>query len=191
MIVPKKWGQGALFAFSALDGASYATDDMTGMLCGDRIGVRFFTNVKRELAVVNVRGKNLEYDAVTSDYIRFAFPEQPAVRIIYAKAHLVVGNVAGIMEPAMFTEGRHKTEIVGDVEIHATADGDFSALAWTGDRFAFAYAHNREEVLKLAEERAEARARKDWGASDRLRDQIQALGFSVEDTREGQKIGKL
>jgi len=48
-----------------------------------------------------------------------------------------------------------------------------------------------EEVLKLADERAEARARKDWGASDRLRDQIQALGFSVEDTREGQKIGKL
>ncbi|MBQ5930622.1 MAG: oligosaccharide flippase family protein, partial [Clostridia bacterium] len=77
---------------------------------------------------------------------------EPAVRIIYAKAHLVVGNVAGIMEPAMFTEGRHKTEIVGDVEIHDTMDGDFSALCWTGDRFAFAYGHSREDVLKLAEE---------------------------------------
>ncbi|MBR5545916.1 MAG: hypothetical protein IKU70_02925 [Clostridia bacterium] len=152
MMVPKKWGQGALFAFSALDGHSYASDDMTGMLCGDRIGIRFFTQVKRELAIVNVRGKNLEYDAVTSDYIRFAFPEQPAVRIIYAKAHLVIGNVSGVMEPAMFTEGRHKTETVGNVEIHDTMDGDFTALAWFGDRFAFAFAHTREDVLKLAEE---------------------------------------
>lgn len=152
MMIPRKWGQGQLFAFSALDGASYASDDFTGMLCGDRIGVRFFSNVKRELAIVNVWGKNLEFDAVTSDYIRFAFPEQPAARIIYARAHLVIGNVAGVMEPAMFTEGRHKTETVGDVEIHDTMDGDFSALCWTGDRFAFAYGHNREDVLKLAEE---------------------------------------
>ena len=43
MMVPKKWGQGQLFAFSALDGLSYASDDFTGMLCGDRIGVRFFS----------------------------------------------------------------------------------------------------------------------------------------------------
>ncbi len=152
MIVPKKWGQGQLFAFSALDGLSYASDDLTGMLCGDRIGVRFFSNVKRELALVNVWGKNLEFDAVTSDYIRFHFPEQPACRIIYAKAHLVIGNVSGVIEPAMFTEGRHQTEVSGDVEIHDTKDGDFSALQWTGDRFAFAYGHSREDVLKLAEE---------------------------------------
>lgn len=147
MMVPTKWGQGQLFAFSALDGLSYASDDFTGMLCGDRIGVRFFSNVKRELAMVNVWGKNLEFDAVTSDLIRFHFPEQKAVRIIYAKAHLVIGNVSGVIEPAMFTEGRHQTETVGDVEIHDTMDGDFTALQWTGDRFAFAFGHSREDVL--------------------------------------------
>ena len=152
MMVPKKWGQGQLFAFSALDGLSYASDDFTGMLSGDRIGVRFFSNVKRELAMVNVWGKNLEFDAVTSDYIRFHFPEQPACRMVYAKAHLVIGSVSGVIEPAMFTEGRHKTETVGDVEIHDTMDGDFSALCWTDDRFAFAFGHSREDVLKLAEE---------------------------------------
>lgn len=152
MMVPTKWGQGQLFAFSALDGLSYASDDFTGMLCGDRIGVRFFSNVKRELAMVNVWGKNLEFDAVTSDLIRFHFPEQKAARIIYAKAHLVIGNVSGVIEPAMFTEGRHKTETVDDVEIHDTMDGDFTALQWTGDRFAFAFGHSREDVLKLVEE---------------------------------------
>ncbi len=48
-----------------------------------------------------------------------------------------------------------------------------------------------DEVQHLADERAQARANKDWAASDRLREQIQALGFTVEDTREGQKIVKL
>ena len=65
MILPKKWGQGQLFAFSALDGDSFASDDFTGMLCGDRIGVRFFSKVKRELAIVNVYGRNLAYDLLS------------------------------------------------------------------------------------------------------------------------------
>ena len=105
MILPKKWGQGQLFAYSALDGSSYASDDFVGMLSGDRIGIRFFSKVKRELALVNVWGRNLEFDAVTSDYISFHFPEQENMRIIYAGQHLLIGNVAGEVWPAVFTEG--------------------------------------------------------------------------------------
>ncbi|MEK7218656.1 MAG: DALR domain-containing protein, partial [Patescibacteria group bacterium] len=44
------------------------------------------------------------------------------------------------------------------------------------------------EVKKLLEERAEARARKDFAASDRLRGEIEGRGFMVKDTQEGQKI---
>ncbi len=44
------------------------------------------------------------------------------------------------------------------------------------------------EVLKLAEERQQARAAKDWNASDVLRDQIAALGWVVKDTKEGAKL---
>lgn len=44
------------------------------------------------------------------------------------------------------------------------------------------------EVHKLMGERATARANKDWAASDNLRDAINALGFSVKDTPEGQEI---
>ena len=44
------------------------------------------------------------------------------------------------------------------------------------------------EVLRLAEERQQARARKDFAASDSLRDQIAALGWTVQDTPEGQKV---
>ena len=43
-------------------------------------------------------------------------------------------------------------------------------------------------VQKMVKEREIARAAKDWGKSDTLRDLIAVSGFTVEDTPEGQKI---
>ena len=48
-MIPKKWGQGQLFAFSALDGDSFFEDDFTGALAGDKIGVVFETDCRRTL----------------------------------------------------------------------------------------------------------------------------------------------
>lgn len=45
-----------------------------------------------------------------------------------------------------------------------------------------------QEVQGLAALRAEARATKDWKASDSLRDQIQELGWTVKDSKDGQKL---
>jgi cysteinyl-tRNA synthetase len=44
------------------------------------------------------------------------------------------------------------------------------------------------EVLLLAEERQAARLRMDWAASDSIREKIEARGWSVQDTPEGQKV---
>ena len=46
------------------------------------------------------------------------------------------------------------------------------------------------EVYALADFRAQARAAKDWKSSDSLRDQIQALGWTVKDSKDGQKLTK-
>jgi len=46
------------------------------------------------------------------------------------------------------------------------------------------------EVQQLVEARQEARENKQWDASDRLRDEIQDLGYSVQDTPEGMKVIK-
>jgi len=46
------------------------------------------------------------------------------------------------------------------------------------------------EVLGLLDQRKSARDRKDFGASDRLRDQISALGWTVQDSKEGQILVK-
>jgi cysteinyl-tRNA synthetase len=42
-------------------------------------------------------------------------------------------------------------------------------------------------LQKLLDERAAARASKEWAASDRLRDALAARGILVEDTRDGQR----
>lgn len=47
-----------------------------------------------------------------------------------------------------------------------------------------------EDVTKLLTARNSARENKDWNESDRLRDEIRARGFLVEDTKEGMKISK-
>ena len=47
-----------------------------------------------------------------------------------------------------------------------------------------------EEVLELVEKRKKARQEKNWTESDRLRDEIQNLGYSVKDTKDGVDILK-
>jgi cysteinyl-tRNA synthetase len=46
------------------------------------------------------------------------------------------------------------------------------------------------EVQQLVEARQKAREKKQWDASDRLRDEIQDLGYLVQDTPEGMKVIK-
>ncbi len=45
-----------------------------------------------------------------------------------------------------------------------------------------------EEVLALLDKRHDARSNKRWTESDQLRDQIAALGWTVQDTKDGQKL---
>ena len=48
-----------------------------------------------------------------------------------------------------------------------------------------------EEVQKLVDARIKAREAGDFVASDRLRDELQALGYMVQDTKEGMKVIKI
>ncbi|MFC1505354.1 cysteine--tRNA ligase [Thermodesulfobacteriota bacterium] len=47
-----------------------------------------------------------------------------------------------------------------------------------------------EAVQKLVEARVQARKDKDWALSDKLRDEIQAMGYVVQDTKEGMNVIK-
>jgi len=48
-----------------------------------------------------------------------------------------------------------------------------------------------EDVRRMAEERANARAEKNWQRSDELRDAIRKAGYAVEDTKGGQTVRKI
>jgi len=47
-----------------------------------------------------------------------------------------------------------------------------------------------EEVIILVKKRAAARADKNWAESDKLRDEIAALGWAVQDAKDGYKLTK-
>jgi hypothetical protein len=47
-----------------------------------------------------------------------------------------------------------------------------------------------ETVIRLAEQRLAARAGKDWAESDRLRDEIAALGWTIQDGKDGYSLVK-
>ena len=46
------------------------------------------------------------------------------------------------------------------------------------------------EIQSLLDERAAARAEKNWGKSDELRDKLKDLGYIVKDTKQGQQLTK-
>ncbi len=47
-----------------------------------------------------------------------------------------------------------------------------------------------EEIVKLVEEREAARKKKEWAISDALREKVKALGYIIQDTKEGPNVKK-
>ncbi|MEI6349491.1 MAG: cysteine--tRNA ligase [Verrucomicrobiota bacterium] len=76
----------------------------------------------------------------------------------------------------------------------ALSPADARALLQWWERIDAVLAFHRDEeavpeaVLSLAEERAAARKAKNWGLSDEIRARIEASGWNVKDTKDGQKL---
>ena len=47
-----------------------------------------------------------------------------------------------------------------------------------------------EEIKAVLAERAEARKAKNWAESDRLRNHLASLGWTVKDSKDGQTVSK-
>ena len=151
MKIPNLWGQGQLFAFSALEGNAYMSDDFAGMLSGDRIGIKFYSKIRRELAVVGHQVDDLVFNAVCGDWISADTPKG-SIKIIYHNTHLILGQVCETAMPVVFVEGRYDRTFDGDVEVQDTKDGEYTALLCEGNKFAFAYGKSKEEVVKKVKE---------------------------------------
>ena len=147
----KKWGHGQLFAFSALDGESYFSDDFVGILSGDKIGVSFFTSCKRTL-FFGCMNKLLspEFECVTSDMI-ILNTLKGTLSMIFAQRHIVVGEFTDTT--GVFASAEGECDIIrhGDIEIHDTKDGEYTALLKRDGRYAFVCGKSISEVAELCE----------------------------------------
>ncbi len=149
-MIPRKWGQGQLFAFSALDGESFFTDDFAGILSGDKIGVIFQTKCRRTLFFRDMQGLAPEFSCVTSDMIALE-TLVGKFSMIFAERHLVTGEIASM--PGVFVSVDGECEIIrkGDIEIHNTSDGEYTALLKRNNKFAFAYSNSEDGAIALCE----------------------------------------
>ena len=147
--VPGLWGQGQLFAFSALDGESLYSDDFVGILSGDRLGVRFFSKKPRELAFAAYLPIKPQVETVTGDLIVAQLPGKRVLQMVYAQARLIVGSVCQPAEMTVLVDGSCSIIQDGDVQVQDTGDGEYSALLQKDGRFAFGFGHNAREAVAL------------------------------------------
>ena len=47
------------------------------------------------------------------------------------------------------------------------------------------------DIEKIAEERSEARRKKEWKKSDELREKLKSFGWGIQDTKQGQELKKI
>lgn len=151
MHIPNIWGHGQIFAFSAIDGQTSRIEDFSGVLTGDRIGVLFYTKVRRELAVVGFAAEDVRFRAVCGDYIA-ADTSAGSIKIVFQAAQLVIGEVPEGGVAAVFVEGAHRTESIENIAVQDTGDGEYTALLTDGRKFAFAYGKTKEEAMQLSKE---------------------------------------
>lgn len=89
-IYPNKWGKGALFAYSGLDGINTMKHSMCGQLLGERIGMTFDTNAI-DLYLRLQRVYNFEFTIVASDIILGTLSSGEAFGFLFVEQDTVVG----------------------------------------------------------------------------------------------------
>lgn len=89
-------------------------------------------------------------------------------------------------------ESSFALSVLGDIKIPNPIESGISPEIWqmTLDVQNSSEEKPSDEVMNLLEQRAQARAKKDFAESDRLRDEIVKLGWVVKDTKEGQQLNK-
>lgn len=149
-MVPKKWGQGQLFAFSALDGDSLFSDDFTGTLSGDKIGVIFHTKCRRTLFFRDMTDISPEFSCITSDMIALE-TLIGSFSMIFAERHLVVGECTDTNGVFVSVDGEYELVKKDGIKIHNTCDGEYTAVLKRDGRYAFAYGNSVDRVVELCE----------------------------------------
>ena len=96
MKLPNIWGQGALFAFSGLDGECRVYSCLNASLLGDLLGVRIHAKELFDLYVVLDGIKDIRYDVVASDVIKAHLKDAQGLETPFALTFLDQQTVVGL-----------------------------------------------------------------------------------------------
>lgn len=135
---------------------------------------------------------------VPAENTTLGLDEHTGIIIDFESAACEVSGVSSVSlvrecDPEIYPSGKKfDLKELGDFKIPQRLDQGISAQAWAmvTDAPPLESDTPPADVAALADQREAARARKDFAESDRLRDQIAALGWQVQDTQDGQKIIK-
>jgi hypothetical protein len=94
-------------------------------------------------------------------------------------------------DPEMYASGaKFPLDELGRFRVPEPLERDIPALVWEMCLNAPPLEADQpsQEVIALVQQRVAARANKDWAESDKLREEIAALGWSVQDSKDGYKL---
>jgi hypothetical protein len=137
-------------------------------------------------------------DLVPSDTTTIGLDEHTGLILDFETGQCEISGVSSVSlvrecNPEIYPAGaKFDLKELGVLQIPNPLSNGISARAWDMaiNALSLEEAGPPAEVLTLAEQRVTARARKDFAESDRLRDQIAALGWKAQDSKEGQKLVK-
>jgi len=126
---------------------------------------------------------------VPSENITLGLDEHTGIIMDFAGGNCEVSGVSSVSlvsdcDPVMHPAGtKFPLSEIGEIKIPNPIDEGISAQAWEMVINAPALEDDKpsDEVVDLAEQRLAARAEKNWAESDRLRDEIAARGWAVQD----------
>ena len=106
-----------------------------------------------------------------------------------------VSSVSLVREcnPEIYSSGsKFALNELGNIQIPDPIEKNIPADVWDMVKHAPPLENNKpsDEIIALAEQRVFARANKNWSESDKLRDQINALGWIVRDSKDGYELVK-
>ncbi|MFT3893641.1 MAG: hypothetical protein QM730_18585 [Anaerolineales bacterium] len=135
---------------------------------------------------------------VPSENVTLGLDEHTGIMMDFASGMCEISGVSSVSlvsdcDPIMHPAGaKFPLTEVGDLKIPEPLDKNIPAHVWDMVLNAppLEVDGPPEDVVVLAEKRRSVRADKNWAESDKLRDEISALGWTVQDSKDGYKLVK-
>lgn len=138
-------------------------------------------------------------DLLPSDNETIGLDEHTGLIVDFEAGQCEVSGVSSVSlvrkcDPEMYASGsKFALRELGEFRIPDPVEKDIPAHIWEMclNAASLEEDHPSDEVMSLAEQRVTARVNKNWAESDRLRDEIAALGWTVQDAKDGYKLVKV